>query len=55
MSVTVRDPAQEYREHHMVIFMFEASQPNGTVYRIGIGCFMPPRLVSMVAALVRLF
>jgi hypothetical protein len=39
----------------MVVFMFEASQPNGTVYRIGIGCCLPPRLVSMVAALVRLF
>jgi len=39
----------------MVVFVFEASQPNGTVYRIGIGCYVPPRLVSMVAALVRLF
>ena len=39
----------------MVFFMFEASQPNGVVYRLGIGCYLPPRLVSMVADIVRLF
>ena len=38
-----------------LLLIFEASQPNGTVYRFGLGCFVPPNLVSMVAAFVRLF
>lgn len=39
----------------MVPFLLEASQPNGAYYRLAIGCSLLPRLVSMVAALVRLF
>ena len=38
----------------MVVFMFEASHQDGTVYRIGIGCVLPPALVSVIAALVRM-
>ena len=43
------------REDTMVFFIFEASNPCGTTYRLGLGCYMPPALVSMVAALSRLF
>lgn len=40
----------------MLVFLtLEASQPNGTYYRLAIGCLVPPKLVSMVAVLVRLF
>jgi len=39
----------------MVVFMFEKSQPDGSYYRLGIGCYLPPRLFSMVAGIVRLF
>jgi hypothetical protein len=39
----------------MVFLAFEASQPNGAYYRFAMGVYFPPRLVSMVAALVRLF
>ncbi len=39
----------------MGVFLFlEASQPNGNVYRLGLGCFLPPTLASMVAVIVRL-
>ncbi|WP_264373061.1 hypothetical protein [Pelagibius marinus] len=37
-----------------VILAIEASQPCGTTYRLAIGCFLPPSLVSVVAALSRL-
>jgi hypothetical protein len=40
----------------MVVFLIlEASQPNGTTYRLGLGCLVHPKLVSMVAVIVRLF
>lgn len=41
----------------MVFFVLEASNPNGTIYRLGfcMGWHTPPKLASMVAALVRLF
>ena len=40
----------------MGVFLFlEASQPSGTIYRLGIGCFVPPNLASMVVMLIRLF
>ena len=40
----------------MVVFLYlEASQPWGTRYRLGIGCYLPPTLVSMMMYLTRLF
>ncbi len=33
----------------------EASQPNGTTYRLGLGCLVHPNLASMVVILFRLF
>lgn len=38
-----------------LFLIVEASQPNGTIYRLGIGCLVPPKLASMVAIIVRLF
>ena len=38
-----------------LFLIFEAKEPNGTTYRLALGCFVPPTLASMVAALVRLF
>ncbi len=37
-----------------LIFAIEASQPNGTTYRLVIGCVLPLELISTVAALMRL-
>ena len=37
-----------------VFLILEASQPHGTTYRLGLGCFVHPKLASMVAALMRL-
>ncbi len=40
----------------MLVFLYlESSQPCGSVYRLGIGCFVPPKLVSTIALLIRLF
>jgi hypothetical protein len=33
----------------------EASRPCGTKYRVGIGCFVHPKLASMLIVLIRLF
>jgi hypothetical protein len=30
-----------------VFLILEASQPCGTTYRVGIGCFMHPKLASI--------
>ena len=39
----------------MTLFLaIEASQPNGTTYRLAIGCMLHSALVSMVTALARL-
>ena len=38
-----------------VFLILEASQPCGAIYRLGFGCFVHPRLASMVLVLVRLF
>jgi hypothetical protein len=38
----------------MVLYL-ETSQPCGTVYRFGLGCFVPPELVSLALLLVRWF
>jgi hypothetical protein len=38
-----------------VFLILEASQPRGTIYRLGLGCFLHPNLASMVAVLSRLF
>jgi hypothetical protein len=38
-----------------LFLIFEASQPCGTTYRFGLGCFVHPKLASMVAVIVRLF
>ena len=40
----------------MLVFLYlEASQPDGTKYRLGLGCLVHPRLASMVILLMRLF
>jgi hypothetical protein len=40
----------------MAVFLYlEASQPNGARYRLGLGCFVHPKLASLMAILVRLF
>src|SRR5262249_59598987 len=46
-----RDPrAHEKGNAAMAVFLFlEASQPCGTTYRLGLGCFLHPTLASMVA------
>jgi hypothetical protein len=38
-----------------VFLILEARQPNGAMYRLGLGCIMPPKLASMVVVLMRLF
>jgi hypothetical protein len=38
----------------MVVLTIETSKPNGTTYRLAIGCRLPLVLVAAVAALVRL-
>jgi hypothetical protein len=38
-----------------VFLILEASQPSGATYRLGLGCFVPPKLASMVVMLMRLF
>jgi hypothetical protein len=35
------------------IFFLEASQPDGTTYRVGFGWFIHPRLASWIAVLSR--
>jgi hypothetical protein len=37
-----------------VVFLLEASQPNGTTYRLGLGCLVHPKLASMMVLLIRL-
>jgi hypothetical protein len=40
----------------MLVFLcLEARQPSGATYRVGLGCFVPPRLASMMVLLIRLF
>ena len=40
----------------MSVFLYlEASQSCGSRYRLGLGCFVPPELASMIALLIRLF
>ncbi len=40
----------------MSVFLFlEASQPCGTRYRFGLGCYVPPSLVSIMLTIARLF
>ncbi len=38
-----------------VFLLLEASQPSGGSYRLGLGCFVHPKLASMIAALSGLF
>ena len=38
-----------------VFLILEASQRCGSSYRLGLGCFLHPRLASMVAVIARLF
>jgi hypothetical protein len=38
-----------------VFLILEASQPCGTRYRLGLGCLLHPKLVSMLTVLLRLF
>jgi hypothetical protein len=40
----------------MFVFLcLEARQPNGAAYRLGLGCYLPPKLASMIVVLLRLF
>jgi hypothetical protein len=40
----------------MTVFLYlEASQPCGSRYRFGLGCYVPPALLSMMMYLTRLF
>jgi hypothetical protein len=38
-----------------LFLILEASQPDGTRYRLGLGCFLHPKLASMIAVIARLF
>lgn len=38
----------------MLLFL-EASQPDGTTYRVGLGCDLHPKLASILVVLIRLF
>jgi hypothetical protein len=38
-----------------VFLILEASRPSGASYRLGLGCFLHPKLASMVAVIARLF
>lgn len=38
-----------------VYLVLEASYPHGTTYRLGLGCLVHPKLVTMVVALFRWF
>jgi hypothetical protein len=59
MCVTLGSPRVTHaleKGGHMLVFLYlEASQPSGATYRIGLGCFVPPKLASMVVLLIRLF
>jgi len=37
-----------------LFLVLEASQPGGRTYRIGLGCFVPAGLVSVLVGLFRL-
>ncbi len=40
----------------MIAFLYlEASQSNGTRYRLGLGCIVHPKLASMMLLIIRLF
>jgi hypothetical protein len=40
----------------MGIFLaLEVSEPCGRNYRLGLGCFVPPQLATMIVLLMRLF
>jgi hypothetical protein len=52
----VRTPRTRKRRAPMGVFLLlEASQPCGTMYRVGLGCFVHPKLASMLVLLMRLF
>ena len=39
----------------MIVFLYlEARQPNGTTRRLGLGCYVHPKLASMMVLLFRL-
>ena len=38
-----------------MVLLLETSQPDGTVYRIGLGCYIPLELLSVISILSRLF
>ena len=48
--------SQLEKENAMAVFLtLEASQPCGANYRLAIGCFLHPKLASMVIAFMRLY
>ena len=51
-----KGPACKMGRAGMTVFLaIEASQPNGTVYRVALGITVPVVLISTVAAFMRLF
>lgn len=38
-----------------MVLLLETSQPDGTVYRVGLGCDVPLQLLSIISILSRLF
>ena len=38
-----------------VVLLLEASNPCGTRYRVGLGCYVPPELVSAIVFFARWF
>ncbi len=38
-----------------MFLILEATQPNGTTYRLAWGCILPPAVLSIVTVLSRLF
>ena len=51
----IKGPSRKREENTMLVFLYlEASEPSGTTYRLGLGCFVPPKLASMVFLLIRL-
>ena len=47
--------AQGKGDTMFVFFYLDASQPSGATYCLGLGCFVHPKLASMVVLLIRLF
>jgi len=52
----IKGHSHHREENTMLVFLYlEARQPNGVAYHLGLGCFVPPNLASMIVMLLRLF